>query len=201
MRLPPSLSLTVIVFAFTFAHGAAASEWVLDPEHTEIGFSVRHMMVSDVKGAFDKYTGKIAVDDKDLTKSVVTVEVDMDSINTKSKKRDDHLRKSDFFDVPRFPKMTFRSTKIEAGEKPGRYRITGDLTLRGVTKPIVLDAEMSDEWKDPWAGQAHRGLNAKGKLNRQDFGVSWQSKMDRGGVVAGDEVTLIISSEAVKVKP
>ncbi|MCC7071456.1 MAG: YceI family protein [Deltaproteobacteria bacterium] len=199
MRLPSSL--LVATLALALAPRAAASEWAFDPEHTEIGFSVRHMMVSNVKGAFDKYSGKLVVDDKDFTKSVVTVDVDMISVNTKSQKRDDHLRKNAFFDVAKFPKMSFKSTKIENGDKPGTFRVTGDLTLRGVTKPLVLETTVSDEWKAPWADQMHRGITATGKINRNDFGVSWQEKMDKGGVVVGDEVTITISAEVVKVKP
>ncbi|MCC7107815.1 MAG: polyisoprenoid-binding protein [Deltaproteobacteria bacterium] len=194
-------SLFVATLALGLAPRAVASEWAFDPEHTEIGFTVRHMMVSNVNGAFDKYGGKLVVDDKDFTKSSVTVDVDMASVNSKSQKRDDHLRKSDFFDVAKFPKMTFRSTKIENGDKPGAFRVTGDLTLRGVTKPVVLETTVSDEWKAPWADQMHRGITATGKINRHDFGVSWQSKMDKGGVVAGDEVTITISAEVIKVKP
>jgi polyisoprenoid-binding protein YceI len=194
-------SLFVATLALGLAPRAVASEWAFDPEHTEIGFTVRHMMVSNVNGAFDKYGGKLVVDDKDFTKSSVTVDVDMASVNSKSQKRDDHLRKSDFFDVAKFPKMTFRSTKIENGDKPGAFRVTGDLTLRGVTKPVVLETTVSDEWKAPWADQMHRGITATGKINRHDFGVSWQNKMDKGGVVVGDEVTITISAEVVKVKP
>lgn len=182
------------------ASQARASEWTLDPEHTEIGFSVRHMMVTDVRGAFEKYTGTIAVDDKDVTKSTVAVEIDVASINTKVAKRDGHLKSPEFFDVAKFPKMTFKGTKIEQGATANTFKVTGDLTLHGVTKPVVLDVALSDEWQDPkeWGGRTHRGVKATAKINRQDFGVSWQKKLDKGGVVAGDEVTIMINAELIK---
>jgi polyisoprenoid-binding protein YceI len=181
---------------------AAATEWALDDTHTEIGFSVRHMMVTDVKGAFDKYTGVINIDDKDPTKSVVNVDIDVNSINTKVAKRDAHLKSPDFFDAANHPKMTFKSTKIEKGAKANTYKVTGDLTIRGTTKPVVLDVEVSDAWTDPkeWGGNVHRGVKATGKINRQDFGLKWQTKLDKGGVVAGDEVTLTINAELIEKK-
>ncbi len=182
------------------ATGARASEWTLDPEHTEIGFSVRHMMVTDVRGAFEKYTGTITVDDKDVTKSKVAVELEVASINTKVAKRDTHLKSPEFFDAAKFPKMTFTSTKIEKGAAANTFKVTGDLTMHGVTKPVVLDVTLSDEWQDPkeWGGRTHRGVKATGKLNRQDYGVSWQTKLDKGGVVVGDEVTITINAELIK---
>ena len=196
VAVPALFALT----ALSLAPAAHATEWTLDAEHTEIGFSVRHMMVSDVRGAFDKYTGAINVDDKDLTRSTVSVDIDMASVNTKVAKRDGHLKSPDFFDVAKFPKMTFKSTKIEKGAKPNTFKVTGDLTLKGVTKPVVLDVELSDEWQDPkeWGGRTHRGIKATGKLNRLDYGVTWQTKLDKGGVVVGDDVNLLISAEVIK---
>ena len=183
-----------------FAPGARAAEWTLDPEHTEIGFSVRHMMVTDVRGAFEKYTGTINVDDKDVTKAKVSVEIDVASINTKVVKRDTHLKSPEFFDAAKFPKMTFTSTQVEKGAAANTFKVTGDLSMHGVTKPVVLDVTLSDEWQDPkeWGGRTHRGVKATGKINRQDFGVSWQTKLDKGGVVVGDEVTIAINAELIK---
>lgn len=182
------------------ATGANASEWSLDPEHTEIGFSVRHMMVTDVHGAFEKYTGSIVVDDKDITKTSVNVDIEIASINTKVVKRDNHLRSPEFFDAAKFPKMTFTSTKIEKGAAANALKVSGNLTLHGVTKPVVLDVQLSDEWQDPkeWGGRTHRGVKATTKINRQDYGVNWQTKLDKGGVVAGDEVTILINAELIK---
>jgi polyisoprenoid-binding protein YceI len=197
------MSKIALALAFALAAlPAAATEWALDDTHTEIGFSVRHMMVTDVKGAFDKYTGVINIDEKDPTKSVVNVDIDVNSVNTKVAKRDAHLKGPDFFDAANHPKMTFKSTKIEKGAKPNTYKVTGDLTMRGVTKPITLDVEVSDAWTDPkeWGGNVHRGVKATGKINRQEFGLKWQTKLDKGGVVAGDEVTLNINAELVEKK-
>lgn len=180
----------------------SASAWTLDQTHTDIGFTVRHMMVTDVKGSFDKYTGTIFIDDKDFTKSTVNVEIDVNSVNTKVEKRDAHLRGEDFFDAARHPKMTFKSSKIERGAKPNLYKVTGDLTIRGTTKPVTLDVEVSEPWQDPkeWGGNIHRGVKATGKINRQEFGLKWQTKLDKGGVVAGDEVTLLINAELIEQK-
>lgn len=182
---------------------AQAAEWALDNAHSEVGFNIRHMMVTDVHGAFDKYTGTIVVDDKDPTKSQINVDVETASINTKNEKRDGHLKSADFFDAAKHPKMTFKSTKVEKGAKPNTFKVTGDLTLRGVTKPLVLDVEISDEWQDPkeWGGNVHRGAKAVGKINRQDFGLTWQTKLDKGGVVAADEVAIVINAELIKQQP
>jgi polyisoprenoid-binding protein YceI len=193
-----ALSATVL----GLAGSARASEWAFDPAHTEIGFSVKHMMVTDVRGAFDKYDGKLVLDDKDVTRSTLEVTIDIASVNTKVEKRDNHLRSGDFFDAKTHPQATFKSTKIEKGAKPNTFKVTGDLTLRGVTKPVTLDAEVTDVVADPkeWGGNNHRGVKATGKINRQEFGVKWQTKLDKGGVVAGDEVTLVINAELVEKK-
>lgn len=198
MRLT-SLALFALL-PLSVAASARASEWTLDPEHSEVGFSVRHMMVTDVRGAFEKYTGAILVDDKDVTKSTVNVDIDVASVNTKVVKRDTHLKSAEFFDVAKFPKMTFKSTRIEKGANAGALKVAGELTLHGVTKPVVLDVVLSDEWQDPkeWGGRIHRGVKATAKINRQDYGVAWQTKLDRGGVVAADEVNILINAELIK---
>jgi polyisoprenoid-binding protein YceI len=196
------MRLVLVPFAFAFAAGAHASEWSLDDAHTNIGFSVKHMMVSDVHGGFTKYTGTINVDDKDVTKSAIQVDIDPASVDTHNEKRDGHLKSADFFDVAKFAKLTFKSTKVEQGEKPNKLKVTGDLTMHGVTKPVTLDVELSDEWTDPkdWGGNTHKGIHAVGTINRKDFGLNWQKQLDKGGVVAGDEVKLLIDAELVKKK-
>lgn len=182
---------------------AAAAEWMLDNTHTEIGFSVKHMMVTDVRGAFDKYEGTIVIDDKDPAKSTVNVSIDTASVNTKVEKRDGHLKSADFFDAATHPKITFKSTKVEKGSKPNSYKVTGDLTIRGTTKPVVLDATVSDVWADPkeWGGNSHRGVQASTTINRNDFGLKWQTKLDKGGVVVGDMVNIVINAELLEKKP
>jgi polyisoprenoid-binding protein YceI len=192
---------TIPFFALVAAIGAHASEWAMDADHSNVGFSVRHMMVSDVVGDFDKSTATINVDDKDVTKSAINVDIDTASINTKSQKRDDHLKSPDFFDATKFPKITFKSTKIEKVSDK-KLKVTGDLTMHGVTKPVVLDVDLSDQWTDPkeWGGNTHQGVKAVGKVNRNDFGLKWQKALDKGGVVLGDDVNLVINAEHVKKK-
>lgn len=176
---------------------AQASSWTLDQDHSTVGFSVEHMMVTDQKGAFDTFTGTVEVDDKDVTKSVVNVEIDAASINTKSKKRDEHLRSPEFFDVAKYPKLTFKSTKVEKA-KDGGLLVTGNLTMHGVTKPVTLTvAPISKELKDPW-GNIHAGTTATAKINREDFGLKWNSAIEGGGVLVGKEVTIELQVELLK---
>jgi polyisoprenoid-binding protein YceI len=193
---------SALALALALATGgvAHASSWVLDPDHSTVGFSVKHMMVTDVKGTFDKFTGTVEIDEKDPTKSRVEVEIDVASVNTRNAKRDEHLRAGDFFDVAKQPKMTFKSTKVEIA-KDGSMKITGDLTMRGVTKPVTLTAApLSAEVKDPWGG-IHRGTTATAKLNRNDFGVAWQKALEKAaGVVVGDEVTIELQVELLPKK-
>ncbi len=174
-----------------------ATTWNIDPDHSNIGFKVRHLMVSNVKGNFDKHTGTVEINDKDITKSKVAITIDTNSINTNVPKRDTHLRSADFFDVAKFPTMTFVSKKIvKAGMD--KLKITGDLTIRGVTKEVVLDVEgPSGESKDPW-GYIRRGASATTKINRKDFGLTWNKALETGGVVVGDEVTIMLEVEMVK---
>lgn len=179
----------------SFVGGAAhASSWVLDPDHTTIGFSVKHMMVSDVKGAFDKFTGSVEIDDKDPSKSLVNVEIDVASINTRNAKRDEHLKSPDFFDAAKNAKMTFKSTKVDVA-KDGSMTITGDLTMHGVTKSVTLaSAPLSAAIKDPWGG-THRGTTATAKINRKDFGLTWNKALESGGVIVGEDVTIELQIE------
>jgi len=176
---------------------ADSSTWNIDTSHTEAGFSVRHLVISTVKGAFGKTTGTVKLDPADLTKSSVDATIDVSSINTRNDDRDKHLRSPDFFDTAKFPSITFKSTKVEkAGDG---LKVTGDLTMKGVTKPVVLTvAGPTGEVKDPW-GNTRRGLQASGKINRQDFGVTW-SKVIEAGPVVGDEVTISIDAELIKAK-
>ena len=178
---------------------ADTSSWKLDPAHSQTNFSVKHLVISTVRGEFGKTEGTVLLDEGDITKSKVEATIDVASVNTREPKRDEHLRSPDFFDVAKFPKMTFVSTKIEkAGE--GMLKVTGNLTLKGVTKPVTLDVTgPTKEIKDPW-GNTRRGLSATGKINRQDFGVAW-SKLIEAGPVVGDEVTINIEAELLKDAP
>lgn len=176
------------------AHAARASEWALDPAHSSIGFSVRHMMVSTVRGQFKEFSGGAKVDDADPTRSTIEVTIDAKSIDTRNDKRDTHLRSADFFDVEKFPTIRFRSTKIEAAG-PNAFKLTGDLTLHGVTKPVTLDVEApSPAVKTPF-GTTVRGASATGKVDRTAFGISWNKALDAGGLVVGEEVQIQIDAE------
>lgn len=178
---------------------AHATEWTLDPSHTAAQFSVKHMKISTVRGQFDKLTGTVNLDDKDLTKSTVNVTIDANSINTREPKRDAHLRSPDFFEVAKYPTLTFQSTKVEkAGDK---LLVTGDLTIRGISKPVVLTVEgPSPAVKNPW-GVPVRVISATGKLNRLDYGLKWNKALEAGGFLVGDEITLIIDGELQPKQP
>jgi polyisoprenoid-binding protein YceI len=174
---------------------ADAAEWKLDASHTNIGFTVPHLVVSSVEGRFKEASAKVSLDDADPTKSEVSVEINAASIDTGDAKRDEHLRGPDFFDSKKFPKLTFKSTKIaKAG---AGYKLTGNITIRDVTKPLTLDATLSAPVKTPWGNHA-RAAKLTGKLKRSDFGLKWNKALEAGGVVVGEEVTLNISAEVTK---
>jgi polyisoprenoid-binding protein YceI len=174
---------------------ADAVEWKLDPSHTSVGFSVPHLVVSSVSGRFKEATASVKLDDADVTKSTVSVDINAASIDTGDAKRDDHLRGPDFFDVKKFPKLTFKSTKIaKAGSG---YKLSGDLTIRDVTKPVTLDATLSAPVKTPWGNHA-RAAKLTGKVKRSDFGLKWNKALEAGGVVVGEDVTIDVAVEVTK---
>ncbi len=194
MRISPmTLALATTLFAGSAL--AEPAEWSVDAAHARVGFSVPHMVVSDVEGQFKTFSGKVVLDDADLTKSSVELSVDVASIDTDNADRDKHLRSGDFFAADKHPKITFKSTKIKKAGKA--YKVTGDLTIRGVTKSVTLDVTLTDPVTNPWGKQV-RGVKVSGKLKRQDFGVSWNKSLDKGGVLVGDEVTLNIKLELNK---
>ena len=174
------------------------SSWNVDASHTRVGFSVKHLVISDVKGEFAKASGKAVIDDADLAKSSVEMTIEAASVDTRDQKRDAHLKSVDFFDVTKYPTITFKSTKVVPG-KDGELTITGDLTMRGVTKPVTLEGTISKAITDPW-GLSRRGASFTGKIDRKDWGVSWSKVTDVGAVV-GDEVKLDIQTEIVKDQP
>ena len=173
---------------------AAASEWVIDSSHTTAQFSVKHMMVTSVRGHFDKVAGTVNLDDKDPSKSTVQFEMDAASINTRDAKRDAHLKSPDFFDADKNPKITFTSTKITRAGKD-KYKVLGDLTMRGVTKPVTLQVEApTTVVKNPW-GVPVRGVVAKTRINRKDWGLNWNKALEAGGVLVGDNVDIQVEAE------
>lgn len=173
---------------------AGASTWDIDPAHSNIEFSVRHLMVSTVKGHFQKVSGVVELDEKNIAASSVEVTIDAASVDTREPKRDGHLKSPDFFDVAKYPAITFKSTKVE---KAGghKLKVTGDLTMHGVTKPVVLMVEgPTPAIKDPF-GRTVRGATATGRINRKDWGISWNKALDTGGVMVSEEVALELNAE------
>jgi len=176
---------------------AANSNWQIDPAHSSAQFSVRHMAISTVRGAFSKVSGSVVFDDKDISKSTIDVTIDANSVDTRVPDRDNDLRSDKFFDVAHYPSITFKSRKVEQ-VATGKLKVTGDLTIRGTTKEVVLDVEgPTAPMKDPW-GNTRNAATATTKINRQDFGVKWNATLDNGGVVVGDEVSIVIDVELVK---
>ncbi|NVN90820.1 MAG: polyisoprenoid-binding protein [Desulfuromonadales bacterium] len=191
------IASTATIVALALPAFASATTWTIDPDHSNVGFKVKHLMVSNVKGSFDKHTGVVEINDKDITKSKVEVTIDTNSINTNVKKRDDHLRSADFFDVAKYPTMTFVSKKVAKAGKD-KLKVTGDLTLHGVTRQVVLDVEgPTKESKDPW-GNFRKGATATTKINRKDFGLVWNAVLETGGVAVGEEVTITLEIEMIK---
>jgi len=180
--------------------GAATSEWKIDPQHTSAQFSVRHMAISTVRGAFSKVTGTILLDNSDITKSTVDVTIDVSTVDTREPDRDKDLRSDKFFDVAHYPSITFKSKMVQQ-VATGKLKVTGDLTIRGTTKEVVLDVEgPTAPVKDPW-GNVRAAVTATTKVNRQDFGVKWNATLDNGGVVVGDDVNITIDVEMIKQAP
>ncbi len=171
----------------------------IDPSHSSVHFSIRHMMISNVRGGFSNVKGTIAYDPDDLTQSGIRAEIEVNSINTLDEKRDAHLKTPDFFDVEHFPTITFVSTQIEKLSDT-EFNVTGDLTIHGVTKPTVLKVEeVSPEGKDPW-GNIRVGASAKAKVSRKDFGLVWNAPMETGGILIGDDVKLEFDIEMIKAQ-
>jgi polyisoprenoid-binding protein YceI len=172
------------------------STWKLDAAHSSVGFSIRHMVVSKVRGRFTKFTGSLSLDEGALDRSTVEATIDASSIDTGTAQRDTHLRSADFFDVERFPEIRFRSTRIEAlgGE---HYRVVGDLAIRDVTREVALDVEYAGRGTDPW-GNERVAFAAKTAIDRKDFGLGWNQVLEAGGVLVGDRVEIELDVQAVK---
>lgn len=171
--------------------------YAIDPTHSSVHFSVRHLMVSNVRGEFTKLTGTVKFDSEKPGTSTVEATIDAASISTRDPQRDAHLKSADFLDVEKFPTMSFRSKKIEI--QPDGGKVTGDLTIHGVTREITLEVEgPTPEIKDPW-GKQRIGASATAKLNRKDFGLTWNAALETGGVMVGDEVKISIDVEVIRV--
>jgi len=199
MKTPFKTLFAVVATAATLSLPALAlaDSWQIDQEHSNVGFKVRHMMVSNVKGDFAKFNGVVDIDNNDLANSKVAVNIDTASVNTGVPKRDQHLKSADFFDVAKFPAMTFVSKKVTVVGKD-RLKVAGYLTLHGVTKEVVLDVEgLSAAAKDPW-GNVKRGASATARINRKDFGLVWNAALETGGVAVGEEVLITLEIEMTR---
>jgi polyisoprenoid-binding protein YceI len=176
------------------------TQWQLDPAHSAAHFSVRHLMISNVRGEFTKLSGSALLNPADLAKSKVEVTIEAASINTREPQRDEHLRSADFLDVANYPALTFRSKRIEA-LGADNFKLTGDLTIRGVTKEVTFDIEgPTASVKDPW-GNIRAGVSGSAKINRKDYGLVWNALTEAGGVVVGDEVKITIEAELIQQAP
>jgi polyisoprenoid-binding protein YceI len=171
--------------------------WTIDPVHSHAEFKVKHMMITNVKGRFTDIKGTLEFDQADVTKSKITATIAAASIDTHNADRDTHLKSADFLDVEKFPTLSFTSTRItKAGA--GELKVEGDLTIRGVSRPVVFEVEgPSEPGKDPW-GNMRIGWSATAKINRKDFGLTWNAALETGGLLVGDEVTISLDVQAVK---
>lgn len=193
-----------LAIAVTLAAAPAlvhAAEYEIDPTHSSASFTVKHMMVSNVRGEFGKVEGKASWSRPDFSDASVDVTIDASTIDTRDAKRDAHLKSPDFFDVQKFPTLTFKSKKVEKGKEAGHLTLVGDLTIHGVTKQVAFDVTgPSPEMKAPW-GQIRVGAEAKAKINRKDFGLTWNKALEAGGVLVGDDVNIDFAVEMVKKPP
>ncbi|ALS24675.1 MULTISPECIES: YceI family protein [Paenibacillus] len=174
----------------------AKTKWIVDPTHSSIDFTIRHMMIAKVKGTFHTFEANIEADPTDLTTADVQFSIDLSSIDTRNDDRDAHLRTADFFDIEKYPKLTFQSTQItKTGD--GEYNVTGNLNLHGVTRPETFSVTFEGQGKDPW-GNEKAGFSGQGSLKRSDYGLTWNAALETGGVLVGDEVKVSIEIEASK---
>lgn len=173
--------------------------WIIDASHSTVTFSVRHMMISKVRGRFSRFDGTVNFDEQNPANSAVHVTIDATSIDTRDERRDGHLMSPDFLDVANYPAITFISKRVEAIDD-SHGRIIGDLTIRGVTREVALEVEYNGQSKSPW-GTISAGFSASTKINRKDWGLTWNVALETGGVLVGDEVTIEIEIEIVKQVP
>ncbi|MGY0692150.1 YceI family protein [Virgibacillus sp. FSP13] len=175
----------------------AKTKWTVDPVHSSLEFVVKHMMISKAKGEFTEFEATIEADPEDLSGSTIEFSVDVNSIDTRKEDRDNHLRSADFFDVENHPKMTFKVTDIKK-KAENNYDVTGDLTIRGTTKPVTFDVDFEGQHKDPMSGDTVAGFSGSAEINRKDFGLTWNAALETGGVLVGENVKLNVEIEAHK---
>jgi polyisoprenoid-binding protein YceI len=175
--------------------------WAIDPTHSSVEFAAKHLMITTVKGRFPEVRGAISFDPIRSAESTVAVELGAASVDTRSDQRDQHLRSADFLDVETFPTITFESRRIEGdpGDEGGRFRIVGDLTIRGVTGEVTLDATFEGRRTDPWGGE-RMSFSASTKIDRRDFGLTWNAALETGGVLVGNDIRIALEVQAVRVR-
>ncbi len=189
-------TLTAVVLMLVLAVSVPAATWKLDKAHSSIGFSVRHMVISKTTGTFGEFDGAIEFDGKNVMTGSVEVTAQMASVDTDDTKRDDHLRSPDFFDVEKYPTMTFKSTKVKSTGKDS-FELTGMLTIKGISREVTFDCEFNGTMSDPM-GNTRAGFSAETEIDRQDFNVSFSKVLDGGGLVVGDMVKLMLELEVIK---
>jgi polyisoprenoid-binding protein YceI len=170
--------------------------WNLDASHSSVGFMVKHLMIAKVRGNFTEFSATVEMDGEDYGSAQITAEIDAASITTRSEQRDNHLRSADFFDTASFPQLTFRSANVEV-ESEESLKITGDLTIRGTTKPVTLDVTLEGAGQDPWGG-TRSAFTAETRIKRSEFGLTWNQALEAGGVAVGDEIRITIEGELVR---
>jgi polyisoprenoid-binding protein YceI len=197
MNMKRSLTALIAALVLIIPGFSVAATWQIDPDHSSIQFKIRHLTVSNVKGDFSKAKGVVTIDDKDIGELKVELVIDASSVNTSHAKRDDHLRGADFFDVVKYPTLTFVSKRVIKTDA-NRLKVIGDLTIRGVTREITVDVEgPTAEVKDP-GGNFRRGATGTTRINRKDFGMAWNRVLDTGGLVVSDEVDIYVEVELIK---
>jgi polyisoprenoid-binding protein YceI len=174
----------------------AKTKWLLDPMHSELQFKIKHLMISNVSGALKNFSAEVETEDEDFSSAKINLAAQMDSISTNNEQRDAHLRNSDFFEVEKYPELKFKSTKVEKVDSD-TFMLHGELTMKGVTKPVKLNVEFNGATKDPWGGE-RAGFVITGKINRADWGINFNSVLETGGVVLGEEVKINSEIELVK---
>lgn len=198
MKKSKLLTLTMMVSGATLSQAQTATKWDIDPAHSQVMFNVSHLVISEVTGSFKSFSGNITATKPDFTDAKIDFRVDINSINTENQMRDDHLKGDDFFNAGKFPQMIFKGKDLKkiSGNK---YQLTGDLTIRDVTKTVTLDVTYFGTVNDPW-GNTKAGFKIKGKINRFDYNLKWNTLTEAGGAVVGQDVEMVINLELSKAK-
>lgn len=191
-----TIIISALILAATVFANAQTSQWGYDDTHAKVGFSISHFGISETEGKFTKFSGTVLSDKPDFSDAKIEITIDVNSINTEAAQRDAHLKSADFFDVAKFPSIVFKSKKLTAAGK-NKYKLTGDLTMHGVTKEIILDVIYKGTVVDPYKN-TKAGFKLSGTLNRNDFGLSWNGKLASGEILVGNEVELLINIELIK---